>query len=344
VGKFLGFGLTKFLGFGQRDSSCQLCESGKVAAAEAQASCDHCPAGKYQDADVYHICEDCAAGTWTLGERGATECVAGPLEPTSSPTKLPTTASPTTSVPTSSPTKPPTQFPTPFPTQFPTPQLCPGSQVMTVIPANHENCTFDIDENCGGLWFNAGGDDFEWSHGSGETLSKNTGPSSGFGGGGSYLFIETSGRVTGDGAVLQHTAVVPSNATFQFKYHMFGAAVGALHLEAAANGTDAWTEIWVESGDKGNTWQSVSATVQCGAGASVCKLRLRGVRGSGFTGDIAIENLSIRVPGFSECRSPTTSPTPFPTPFPTKAAPTVQELVTQVLVLHIESFSPVFAT
>jgi len=46
-----------------------------------------------------------------------------------------------------------------------------------------------------------------------------------------------------------------TEATFSFRYHMFGAAnMGSIDLEASNDNGASWTSIWNETGNKGNTW------------------------------------------------------------------------------------------
>ena len=76
----------------------------------------------------------------------------------------------------------------------------------------------------------SGSTPYGWHLQSGKTLSGSTGPTSGYGGSGSYYFIETSyPQSTGDVYELTYSGCPSSGDVVQavsFRYHMYGATTG----------------------------------------------------------------------------------------------------------------------
>ena len=64
-----------------------------------------------------------------------------------------------------------------------------------------------------------------------------------------------------------------------------------LALEASDDG-GAWTEIWAESGNHGNSWQSATADLGAYVGGDL-ELRFVGTTGTTWRGDMAIDNISL---------------------------------------------------
>ena len=142
-----------------------------------------------------------------------------------------------------------------------------------------------------------------WNLLSGQTGSVNTGPAGGSANGtptagNNYMYLETS---TGAGTsyLIGPGFTVTGQATFEFDYHMFGASMGTLAVEAWNGST--WTEVWSISGQQqtslGAAWTTISIPLTGYYG--VINLRFRGLRGSSFTSDMAVDNLLLTevVPG-----------------------------------------------
>lgn len=144
-----------------------------------------------------------------------------------------------------------------------------------------------------GTWNQNATEQFDWTPLTGGTGSGSTGPSAASEGT-QYLYIETSSpRATGDEAWLESncfdfTGVLP---TIEFDYHMYGATMGSLELLISTNGT-VWTSLWSMSGDQGNIWSTASINLSAYSGQTV-GFRFRGVRGTSYTGDAAIDNITI---------------------------------------------------
>ena len=138
-------------------------------------------------------------------------------------------------------------------------------------------------------WSNGGGT-HAWTCATGATSSLSTGPDSGHGGTGRYMYCETS--ITGIGTFIMNVgshAVVPGDKA-DFWAHMYGATTGSLELEEEI-APGVWTPIWSLAGDQGNQWFRVQTTL-IGAGG-VANLRFRYVSGGSFTGDAAIDDFGI---------------------------------------------------
>ena len=88
--------------------------------------------------------------------------------------------------------------------------------------------------------------------------SGNTGPT-GANQGDMYTYFEATDMGSGFGTtgyIGSPCFEIPANkvATVTFDYHMFGAAIGTLSLEANDGSGTGWTELWSETGNKGDTW------------------------------------------------------------------------------------------
>ncbi|WP_196886235.1 T9SS type A sorting domain-containing protein [Aureivirga sp. CE67] len=147
-------------------------------------------------------------------------------------------------------------------------------------------------------WTNATGtDDTDWLINAGETVSEETGPIVDYNlqtPEGKYAYIESSNCNN-----LEAFLVTPclDFSTFDFiemsfAYHMYGNAMGSLHVDIYHNGewkTDVMAPI---VGDKGQQWQVQKVNLNDYVG-SVVKVRFRGLTGSGYTSDIAIDAIQI---------------------------------------------------
>lgn len=159
-------------------------------------------------------------------------------------------------------------------------------------------------------WTQVTGDDGNWVRNSGVTPSNNTGPSSAVQGS-YYMFLEAStnnspGQIGNNAtAILESPCFDLSNsgaATFTFQYHMYGSNVGSLTVQASTDGTN-FSNIWTLSGNQGNSWQSVDVDLVSYTGGTV-KLRLVGTTGSGWSSDIAVDDLSVTT-GTADTQAPT---------------------------------------
>ena len=153
-------------------------------------------------------------------------------------------------------------------------------------------------ENSFGAWTQSSSDDINWSLNSGSTPSSNTGPNSA-NEGNFYIYVEASGNGTGfpnKQAILNSPCFDLSGlteSTFSFNYHMFGSNdMGTIDLEITVDEGLTWTSIWSETGNKGNSWQTVNVDISAyiGNGIQICFNR---ITGGTWQADIALDNLRL---------------------------------------------------
>ncbi|KAL9987247.1 hypothetical protein ACROYT_G001522 [Oculina patagonica] len=152
------------------------------------------------------------------------------------------------------------------------------------------NCDFSSGL-CDG-WGQSSSDVFDWTRHTGSTPSSNTGPDGDHtSGSGYYLFMETSSpRVPGDNAKLELS--VSGNgelSCLEFYYYMYGDTVGTLTV-FSGNVT-----VFNETGNHGQTWIRTKRTIHLNKAVT-----FEGIVGSSYTGDIAIDDVSI---SSGSCRS-----------------------------------------
>ncbi|EDO47787.1 predicted protein [Nematostella vectensis] len=183
---------------------------------------------------------------------------------------------------------------------------------------NPGDCSFE-DGLC--TWTNTQtGDIFDWISGSGGTTSWLTGPSTDHTTGtaqGKYMFIETSSpRNPGDTAYLVSQRFDPTTGSglcMNFWHHMYGATIGTLNIWMAVNNTKIL--MWQRSGNKGDNWLQGQLQI---SSSTQYQIIFEGIRGSSFSGDIAIDDISFIVASSScplrpsDANPPGTSTTPAP--------------------------------
>ncbi|XP_078370268.1 uncharacterized protein LOC144653914 isoform X2 [Oculina patagonica] len=157
-------------------------------------------------------------------------------------------------------------------------------------------CNFDR-ELCNGLR-QSSADVFDWKRRTGSTPSPNTGPDYDHtSGSGYYMYIETSSpRAAGDNAKLELS--VPGNGELyclQFYYHMNGDTMGTLTV---FNGNSV---VFNTSGNHGNHWIKAERTIPLNN-----TVTFEGIAGSSWTGDVAIDDVSITN---GSCQGHTATPT-----------------------------------
>ncbi|MEP0266354.1 S8 family serine peptidase [Dokdonia sp.] len=162
-------------------------------------------------------------------------------------------------------------------------------------------------------WIQTTVDVGDWVRNSGVTPSTDTGPS-GATEGSFYMFLEASTNSTTGAIGNNATARLQSNcfdlsgisnATFSFQNHMYGTSVGSLTVQVSVDDIN-WTNVWSQSGNQGNQWNSVDINLDAYIGSSI-KLRIVGITGDGWSSDIAIDDLSMTTSGsVSDIEAPTT--------------------------------------
>ncbi|MBN1296592.1 hypothetical protein JXA80_07405 [bacterium] len=202
-------------------------------------------------------------------------------------------------------------------TGAPTPTPTPITACVTTVSSFPYNETFETATF--GAWLQATWDQMNWTLDQGGTSSAGTGPSVDHTTGtatGWYAYLETSSGSTGDTAILYgvcfdtSTLVAPE---LSFWYHMYGATMGTLDVEMTLDGGGSWTNIWSLSGDQGDLWYGAVINLSAYAGSTI-GIRFIGIRGTSFTGDMAIDDI-----GFGESSGSTPTPTNTPIPGPGQA-------------------------
>lgn len=149
-----------------------------------------------------------------------------------------------------------------------------------------------------GSWSHSPANDWDWSRLSGATASSSTGPDSGAGGQGYYLYLETSNNkgayTAGEQAMIESGEFSVKSSRLSFDYHMYGADIGTLSIDVNDNGT--WfNDVWQISGQQhtsavaGFTPVNVDLSVYSGK----LQVRVRATAVGGWKGDIAIDHLHL---------------------------------------------------
>ncbi|MBP7184060.1 MAG: T9SS type A sorting domain-containing protein [Saprospiraceae bacterium] len=151
-----------------------------------------------------------------------------------------------------------------------------------------------------GTWFNASNDDMEWVVFEGPTptqsSNQSTGPSTGVGGAGKYIYIETSdiNCQSNKKAILQSNCIDihadQKNCHLSFYYHAFGNNINRLDLQISSDGGNVWTNVWGVAGNQGNEWKKQFIDLSSYDNTTVV-LRFVAQSGDGANGDIAIDNI-----------------------------------------------------
>ncbi len=144
----------------------------------------------------------------------------------------------------------------------------------------------------------SGGSTFMWLVKHGSTPSSSTGPSGDHTtGNGVFMYAEASYGSTQSSAVLLMPCADISqiqNPVLEFYYHMYGSAMGELHVDIYYGGswvTDIMPPI---IGDQNDVWHK--ASVNLSQYKSVTQIRFRAIRGANLYSDIAIDDIKIWEP------------------------------------------------
>ncbi len=151
-------------------------------------------------------------------------------------------------------------------------------------------------ENTLGGWTQSTADDINWTVDANGTPSNNTGPSSASQGT-YYIYVEASSpNYPSKRAILNSPCFDlsgMSEATFSFKYHMYGSNdMGTIDLEASNDDGATWTSIWSQSGNKGNSWQTANVDISAYTGGGA-QFRFNRNVGGTWQADIAIDDVSV---------------------------------------------------
>ncbi|XP_062592704.1 uncharacterized protein LOC134254174 [Saccostrea cucullata] len=156
-------------------------------------------------------------------------------------------------------------------------------------PITSSKCDFEeeIETNC---FLKEGiNDDFDWTRQSGGTKTRRTGPGLAYSGY-FYKYIEANGKEPYSTAELVSNGVF-ADATYCFEFynHMKGKHIGSLEVITVEGGIENVIDR-LDTSRKG--WVKYYTTLQLN---SQTQLIIRGTRGSGNKGDIAVDNVSISI-------------------------------------------------
>ncbi|XP_063781223.1 MAM and LDL-receptor class A domain-containing protein 1 [Pseudophryne corroboree] len=185
------------------------------------------------------------------------------------------------------------------------------------------NCTSELQcdfENGLCNWMQDIEDDFDWTRHQGQTPTLDTGPMKDHTLGtakGHYLYIETSEpQVFRNQAVLLSPEIDATvnyeNKTciFRFYYHMFGRQIYSLSIYKRTKKNSRGQLLWQAFGSKGNRWFKKILFLNS---TRPFQLLITGMVGDGFTGDIAIDDMSFYNCTLHRGTLPTWSPIPLQT-------------------------------
>lgn len=143
---------------------------------------------------------------------------------------------------------------------------------------------------------------YNWGINSGGTPSTATGPSAGNGGSGFYMFVESSSPAApGDSAFLflpEFDLSSLSVPEIVYSYHLFGADIETLYLQAYDATSMTWTSIDSIVGQQqtanNDSWLDQRVDLSAYTSATALELRFYIVRGASFNGDAAIDDIIVR--------------------------------------------------
>nr|XP_058972703.1 MAM and LDL-receptor class A domain-containing protein 1-like [Pocillopora verrucosa] len=191
---------------------------------------------------------------------------------------------------------------------------CPAKPVAPGPDENSvEYCNFDSGSLCD--FTQATGDQFDWTLHKGPTRTGGTGPGTDMSGKGYYVYIETSTpRRKGDRAVLLSPRL-KGPYCLRMHYHMLGVNIGSLRVYK--NSTSGNSVVFSVDGNKGDQWYSAEYSL---TGPEQFQLAFEAVRGNGYRGDIALDEIKL-VPGKCNASPGTPAPPVIKTPVKQKTTP-----------------------
>eukprot|EP01047_Picozoa_sp_COSAG01_P022644 COSAG01_NODE_1352_length_10614_cov_13.260010_2_plen_2939_part_01 len=160
-----------------------------------------------------------------------------------------------------------------------------GLPASTSTPAaNTSGCPFDVPKLCTG-WTSTG----YWMSGT-TTPATSTGATKPQAGA-RFMFLETSHGTAGMASYLI-SPVFATKRSVSWYYHMHGATIGTLSVDQFVGG--AWTPtLWSKTGQQQPRQTSPWLFAITSLSLHATQLRFKATRGSGLTGDIAIDSVTI---------------------------------------------------
>ncbi len=159
------------------------------------------------------------------------------------------------------------------------------------------SCTADGTVDLDDCWVNVSGDDIDWDVLNTYTPSGETGPHEDHTtGAGTYLYTESSNCFNHTGLITSPVFDLSSltNPELHFWYHMYGAEMGTLSVQASTDGGNSWSaDLWSMTGDQGNQWNEAVISLSSYAGETNVMFRFTGATGDNWHSDMAIDDFSV---------------------------------------------------
>nr|VFK26816.1 MAG: Collagen triple helix repeat-containing protein [Candidatus Kentron sp. MB]VFK33269.1 MAG: Collagen triple helix repeat-containing protein [Candidatus Kentron sp. MB]VFK74640.1 MAG: Collagen triple helix repeat-containing protein [Candidatus Kentron sp. MB] len=166
------------------------------------------------------------------------------------------------------------------------------SSFGTTLPVDAAENTTTFEATLGGWSVIEDTSIFNWARRAGGTPSSYTGPSGAYAGE-YYLYLETSYGNTPDKiAYLQSSDFEETVSRMTFYYHMYGNQMGSLGVETFDG--RAWNPVWSVTGQQHTRYSSpwIQARIDLSK-QTVRKIRFKGTTGSGYRGDVAIDQVTV---------------------------------------------------
>ncbi|HSI91345.1 MAG TPA: hypothetical protein VK927_09530, partial [Adhaeribacter sp.] len=142
---------------------------------------------------------------------------------------------------------------------------------------------------------------YRWEIQDGPVTSLNTGPATDHttgAAGGKYPYTESSSGSTGADAMLISPCFNITSLTtpgFDFWYHMYGATMGSMEIQISSDTGATWTTVFTLTGEQqtasSDPW--IKKTISLAGYTGTVQVRFRGIRGTSFTSDMAIDDFKI---------------------------------------------------
>jgi len=143
---------------------------------------------------------------------------------------------------------------------------------------------------------NGGIDAIDWRVDEGGTPSGGTGPTVDFNPGtaiGNYAYLEAS-TCYGNTAILESACIyLDQDYNFSVGYYMAGADMGSFHVDINTGSSWTYDVIPAISGDQGASWLTTTPIDLTAYTGSSIVIRLRGITGSNFAPDLAIDDITF---------------------------------------------------
>ena len=178
-----------------------------------------------------------------------------------------------------------------------------------ILAENFDSFQTGANSNPANGWENGPESQFNWQADANGTPTSNTGPSQDHtSGSGRYMYTEASSQNLSRRADLLSPTLNlagANGATLSFFYSMYGNTMGSLHVDVY-NGA-SWTEdVFLVSGQQhyiGNAWTEANISLS-GFLTNGVRVRFRGIVGSNFRSDMAIDDVRIETSGSNAPTTP----------------------------------------